>query len=304
MKQVYGPDSNFVYTGGMSSEQIGDCYEIIPLRVRAKDSCWYAIDCKRFDRSIGPSPLQCLHLEYKTIGAPKETVLAFKNRHSIQQGKTQNGIRYKRMAQVNSGDGDTSAGNSRIHLVLLESCPNVYGALVHGDDAVIYTDDIEAVCKWYREGDLDPVLAPEIDFCSGLFYPTADGIVLGPKIGRVLAKTFQSLNKFGDYTPWLRGTLLSIRASCSFVPILRVIVDTLLDRVGEGKVHRQRHHEYKSMAARSHECSADTFAFFEQRYGLTESDCLFYEDMLRDTLEIGMVLHHQVFIDLVRRDML
>jgi len=304
LKGVYGPESDFVYTGGLSSEQIGDCFEMIPIRTGATGACWHAIDCKRFDRSIGPSPLKCLYLEYKSIGAPAETLQAFKYRHSIQKGCTQHGIRYQRIAQVNSGDGDTSAGNSRIHLILLESCPHVYGALVHGDDSVVYTDDIDAVLRWYKAGDLDPVLAPDIDFCSGLFYPTNDGIVLGPKVGRVLAKTFQSLNKFDNYDPWLRGTLLSIRASCSFVPILRVIVDTLLDKVGHGKVFRSRSHEYKSMANRCHECTEDTFAFFEERYGLSESDCLFYEDMLRNTVEIGVVLHDQVFIDLVRRDML
>jgi hypothetical protein len=288
----------------MSSEQIGDCFEMIPERNTVVGASWHAIDCKRFDRSIGPSPLKCLYGEYKKVGAPAETLQAFKYRHSVQKGCTQNGIRYQRRAQVNSGDGDTSAGNSRIHLVLLESCPSVYGALVHGDDAVVYTDDIESVLEWYKGGNLDPVLAPEIDFCSGLFYPTADGVVLGPKVGRVIAKTFQSLNKFNDYDPWLRGTLLSIRASCSFIPILRVIVETLLDRVGHGKVHRSRSYDYKSMACRRHECCEDTFVFFEQRYGLSESDCLFYEDILRNTIEIGVVLHDQVFIDIVKRDLL
>lgn len=304
LKQVYGAESNFVYGGGMSAEQIGDCYEMIPLRAAVQGAGWHAIDCKRFDRSIGPSPLLQLYLEYKKIGAPLETLLAFSNRHGVQSGKTQNGIRYKRRAEVNSGDGDTSAGNSRIHLVLLESCPDVYGAIVHGDDAVIYTDNILAVCEWYRGGDLDPVLAPDIDFCSGLFYPTADGVVLGPKIGRVIAKTFQALNKFEDYDPWLRGVLLSIRSSCSFVPILRVIVETLLERVGHGKVYRKKSYEYKSMANRCHECSHDTFVFFEKRYGLSEADCYFYEAMLKSTLEIGMVLTDQVFIDLVYRDVI
>ena len=304
MMLVYGPSGNFVYTSGLSAETIGDCFTHIPIRIKHKGARWYAIDCKRFDRSVGPSPLHELYLEYKKCGAPVECLNAFANRHKEQFGATRNGIRYTRRAQVNSGDGDTSAGNSRIHLVLLESCPHAYGALVHGDDAVILTDDIEAVMDWYRKGDLVPVLAPEIDFCSGLFYPTNNGIVLGPKIGRVLAKGFQSMRKFESYRPWLRGVLLSIRNSSSFVPILRVLVETMLKRVGVGKVFRESNFKYKSLANSSHECSEETFAFFEKRYGISENGVLFYESMIRNTFRIGDILDDPVFLTLVERDVL
>lgn len=304
MMLVYGPGSNFVYTSGLSAEVIGDCFTHIPVRVKHEGARWYAIDCKRFDRSVGPSPLHELYLEYKKCGAPVECLNAFANRHKEQFGATRNGIRYTRRAQVNSGDGDTSAGNSRIHLVLLESCPHAYGALVHGDDAVILTDDIEAVMDWYRRGDLVPVLAPELDFCSGLFYPTNHGVVLGPKIGRVLAKGFQSMRRFDSYRPWLRGVLLSIRNSSSFVPILRVLVETMLTRVGVGKVFRENDFKYKSLAHSSHDCCEETFEFFEKRYGISENDVLFYESMIRNTFRIGDILDDPVFLTLVERDVL
>ena len=303
MMMMYGPDSNFVYTSGLSAEQIGYLFEIIPKRV-CHEACWHAIDCKRFDRSVGPSPLHQLYLEYEKCGAPKDCLLSFKNRHEQQSGCTRNGIRYTRHAQVNSGDGDTSAGNSRIHLVLLEACPHVYGCLVHGDDAVILTDDIEAVMSWYVLHDLVPVLAPGIDFCSSLFWPTADGIVLGPKLGRVLAKGFQSMRSFHDYEPWLRGVLLSTRNSGSFVPILRVLIEKLLLLVGKGRVFREHNYVYKSCVNSPHECSDDSFVFFENRYGIGKSDVLAMERDIMENFQIGDVLTGDVYLKIVERDIL
>jgi len=313
MMSCYGVDSDYVYTSGMSSEDIGLLFTTIPQRVvresnafsnNLKEPCWHAIDCKRFDRSVGPSPLLLLYQEYKRCGAPKDCLLAYKNRHKRQFGATRNGIRYARTAQVNSGDGDTSAGNSRMHLVMLEACPHVYGCLVHGDDAVILTNDIESVMAWYVLHDFVPVLAPDIDFCSSLFWPTADGIVLGPKVGRVLAKSFQSMRKFHEYEPWIRGVMLSTRFSWSFIPILRAINERFLHLLGDGKVQRDCDHVYKSRAVGEHECCTDTFAFFEERYSLSENEVLALEESIRNSLNIGDVLKDPAYLQIVKRDVL
>jgi len=300
LAKVYNTDGLFLYAGTRSAEEIGHFYDRIPEEVGG--GTWFALDCKRWDRSVGPTPLKMLFKEYKKCGAPIDCLHALKGRDKIRVGVTAGGIMFKRAGQVASGDGDTSGGNSRIHLVLLQACAAVKAAVVHGDDSMVYTNDVDAVLAQYVSGGFTPVLAPDVDFCSSLLWPTRDGSVLGPKIGRVLGKTFYCIHKFeGGYLPWLRGVCLSLERSCSFVPILRRLIPKLLKLCGEGKVWRESKHEYKSLANASHELCRDTWSFMEARYGLGESDTLAMEAEI-DRIHIGTCLTGPQWLKLVHRD--
>jgi hypothetical protein len=186
--------------------------------------------------------------------------------------------------------------------VLLEQLAKA--AIVSGDDALVFTDDINSILNLYRQGDFTPIVnTKEVDFCSSLFYPTTDGSVMGPKIGRVIGKTFHSMHKSsnGDYMPWLRGVCLSMKHTCSYVPILRVLIPRLLEISGEGKVWRDHGHQYKSMAVQSHDVCDETWEFMYERYGLGESDVLAIESKLR-TVELGRI-SYPVLLDIVKRDL-
>jgi hypothetical protein len=302
LMRTYGLDGDFMYAGGRSAEEIGSFKDRISWQYRETACEWFAIDCKRWDRSVGPTPLRLLNQEYAFLGAPRECLLAFADRGDVRTGVTQGGIKYKRTGQVSSGDGDTSGGNSRIHLVLLEQLAKA--AIVSGDDALVFTDDINGILNLYRQGDFTPIVnTKEVDFCSSLFYPTTDGSVMGPKIGRVIGKTFHSMHKSsnGDYMPWLRGVCLSMKHTCSYVPILRVLIPRLLEISGEGKVWRDHGHQYKSMAVQSHDVCDETWEFMYERYGLGESDVLAIESKLR-TVELGRI-SYPVLLDIVKRDL-
>jgi hypothetical protein len=304
LAKLYNFDGNYLYTGGLSAEEVGAFYDKINYMNANNDWKWFAIDCKRWDRSVGPTQLRMLKREYARCGAPRECLLALSDRHGERFGVTQNGIRFKRTGQVASGDGDTSAGNSRIHLVMLEACSDVRAAMVSGDDALVYTNNIDGVCDFYRCGGFTPIVnTNEVDFCSALFYPTMDGSVLGPKIGRVLGKTFHSMYKSpnGDYMPWLRGVCLSMQVSCSYIPILRVLVRRLLEIAGEGKVKHKQSYQYKSLAKYSHEVSEETWSFLYERYGLYETDILDIEAEL-EKVELGRT-YSPVLLDIIKRDL-
>lgn len=304
LARVYNLDGHYLYTGGRSAEEIGNFYDRIEHQYRGLGYEWKAIDCKRWDRTVGPRPMFLLKREYAKVGAGRDVLLTFANRHSKRYGVTQGGIRFVRTSQVSSGDGDTSAGNSRIHLVLLEACQCVKAAMVSGDDALVFTKNISGVEDCYRSGGFTPVVnIREIDFCSGLFYPTSSGTVLGPKIGRVLGKTFHSMYKSpnGDYMPWLRGVCLSMKMSCTFVPILRVLIPRLLELAGSGKVYREHSHQYKSLAVTSHEVCEETWSFMIERYDLDETDILAIESELQ-TAELGWT-YNPALISIIERDL-
>jgi len=299
---VYHPGGNFMYASSRSAEEIGNFYD--RHACEQEEGKWVAIDCSRWDRSVGPAALHTLNQAYKAAGAPRCLLDAFRDRGKIRHGKTSHGWKYSRAGQVSSGDGDTSSGNGWLHLMLLSNCSAVKAAAVSGDDAIIFTTDVDAVLTQYRAGGMDPVLAPDVDFCSSLFWPTNDGTVLGPKIGRFLAKTFYCVHKFdGGYMPWLRGVCLSLENTCSFVPILRVIVPRLLFLCGVGKVWRGEKYLYKSLAANQHSVVEETWAFMQDRYGLSESDVLAMEEQAAQ-ITIGSTLGGDDWIGLVTRDTL
>jgi len=300
LSTVYNSRGRFMYAGGASAEEVGRFYDHNP----AKDGySWVAIDCKRWDRSVGPVQMECLHHEYRHCGADDECLRALEGRDGVRTGVTSHGLRFKRVAQVASGDGDTSCGNSRLHLVMLETCDAVRAAVVSGDDAMILTNNVNTVLDRYREGGFVPVLADDTDFCSQLFWPTQDGTVLGPKIGRLLAKTFVSTKPFTHtkQLEWLRGNALGLRHSCSFVPILRVLIPRLLELTGKGKVWREDGYKYKVRANLRHVACNSTWDFFTNRYGIGEAEVLDMESEIA-CMQLGDVLSHPALVLIVDRD--
>lgn len=302
LRTTYPASGSFVYGGGCSSEELGEVIDRVTCQLTDDGGAWVAFDCKRFDRTVGPTPMRMLYREYVQCGAPTDCLAALAGRDGVRRGSTRNGIRYSRHAQVSSGDGDTTAGNSRIHLVLLEACPSVQAAIVMGDDAVVWTSDASEVATAYRQGGFEPKVSADLDFCSSLFWPSDQGTTLGPKIGRLIGKTFHSMNKIeGSYLRWLRGVCLGLDLSCSHVPILRVLIPHMLSLCGDGPVLRSDDFEYKTRSTERRCTTESTWDYMFERYSLSESDVLDMEaEILR--VDIGSVLVGQHWVDLVQRD--
>jgi len=303
--------SNLVYAAGMTGETLGAWYNrtthTLCRTTQGVVPYWVSIDCSRWDSTVGSGPLSGLHEDYKKSGMDDDALYALRDRDKKRRGKTASGIRYSSTAKVASGDGDTSCGNSRIHLVMLENCPNVKAAVVMGDDGLILTDDAGAVMRQYRAGGMIPVLSPDIDFCSQLLWPVrGGGHVLGPKIGRVLAKTFQcrlQLNE-AQHVAWLRSVCLGIHPSCSFVPLLRALVPRLLALVGEnGPLYDTGEWAEKLRAMEFHELSVETWEFFEDRYHIGRSVIQDLENEIRN-MPLGAVLTRSEYVRMVSRDLL
>jgi hypothetical protein len=301
MSELWNPqDSMFVYASGHSAEEIGAFIDAHP----AQDGYeWIAVDCRRWDSTLGPVPMELLFEEYRSCGAPPHVLQALCDRTGFRFGVTHAGIRYRRRAQVSSGDGDTSCGNSRCHLVLLQSNPAIKAAIVAGDDAVILTNSKDLVMQRYVAGGFKPKLAPEFDFCSSLFWPTADGTVLAPKIGRVLAKTFMNTRDLplDKQMQWLRGVALGLHNSTFHIPILRVVVARFIQLTTGHKAWFPREHEYKIMAQKPHESCTETLDFVAERYDLSYHEIELMEQEAK-TLQIGQVLGDS-WRELVSRDL-
>ena len=102
----------------------------------------------------------------------------------------------------------------------------------------------------------------DAEFCSGLFWPTTDGLVLGPKPGRLIPKMGFSLKELSE--DQVRGSFIGYQYNANHVPVLNDFIDHHLDVLGrEGP---RTITPYKIACSKMHKMSDKTIEFFENRY--------------------------------------
>lgn len=201
---------------------------------------------------------------------------------------------------MTSGSANTSCGNS-----LTTGCTidytfrqllgyKDYKMLVHGDDNLLVIkghipEDVlkekvktlkefmnklgfKIKCKtsyhWY-----------DVEYCSSLFWPTRNGYVLGPKIGKRLPKIGFSLRKLevGD----VKGMIIGLKCEANFIPVIRLYINKMFDLLKKvkSKDYVDKRSVYKSLASEIHSTCDDTNMFFFERYGTTveEAELMFRE---------------------------
>jgi hypothetical protein len=111
------------------------------------------------------------------------------------------------------------------------------------------------------------------EYCSGRFYPSTVGEIWGPKIGRLVAKTFWTDDKmtFLRARQHLRGIALGFKDDVNHIPVARAVVGKILqitEPLGNVKIVRQ---DYSIRVAQRGDANVDTYAMLESIYGLTKS---------------------------------
>jgi len=170
-------------------------------------------------------------------------------------------------------------------------------AAVNGDDNIVVTTPDwlvsvggeEGVRAHYERAGFDVTLSvnpfPYGDFCSQLFWPVLDEsvYVLGPKIGRTLGKTFFDF-RARPLARHAKTVATGLIETCSYVPILRAVVERTLQLTKGKKLLKQdwNVHE-KQRASRRHECDpARAASMMWFRYGLCWADVLELEKKIME----------------------
>lgn len=207
MCSTYWPDvttalqSRFVYTGGWTGDMIGLLF------THFVELGWavFEYDYSRYDG----------HNEEEAIGEECEyylPVLDADTRLALQlqletKGTTSSGVKFSCRGKVASGVINTSFGNTLRGFMIVSSYVDRYKIPVDsftvmqlGDDNIIFAKSPELWnAKRFEQHCLEMghkaegCLRPDPDFaeyCSMRFWNTGDQYVLGPKPGRILAKTF------------------------------------------------------------------------------------------------------------------
>lgn len=249
---------------------------------------------------------------YTQAGMPARITDAL-SRLSIPRGRVQGHdhvkFKGKRRRQI-SGRPDTTARNcanveAAMDYSLGPPSPQTYVLAVKGDDvyAIGFYDFVPEpsviAAKHAELGfDFDCRVTThdyDVEFASMVPYPSADGTVFGPKIGRCLGRGGWSV-KAETSDP--HGMAVSMEASVSHIPFLRQFY----------ALHRRLcrpagpYREWHILANEPHLSCPETYRFVEERYGLTAADEAAFAAKLATIRSLPAVIEWPRINEVVRRD--
>jgi len=317
------PRTNIIYISGLNAEQLGAAVEksidYLSMRGHVVHS---ESDASRFDARTGGEAVECKNRPYRRFKAKPAVRKLLAREVSI--GHTRHGVSYTMTYTIKSGEGDTSSGDSNINGTLskgvaeLADIPDAdWITFVAGDDN--YTimlgrhapkhADIN-VRVWtlagYRIEQLYVHSLYDVEFCSGRFYPTNDGIVFGPKIGRIIAKSFHSRTQYNDHMGrrWLRAVAQGLHKDTHFIPVLRVIIRKTIELTDDVQAIEIRPEE-KIHASAVHHASMETFEMLSHLYDLSVAQIAELEAWLDVKIKsLPCTISHPYLDKIIERDVL
>jgi hypothetical protein len=299
------------YTAGANAEQIGGAFGRAVDKVQAtgRRVKFLLDDQGNFDSTQTRFPQKTERRFINTYRPPKWCRHVLKRCKSVR-GISRHGIKYFIRYTKQSGMPTTSNGNSPLnagsHIDLARKAmraiavakgtdptvaelelPERCTLLVLGDDSLFVADEelIDAMATIGQQHFDDLGFEAKIiitdriemvEYCSGVFLPTADGYVWTQKPGRALSKMFWRLARSSPDTheQWLAAVAQSWNHDANHCPVLRQAT-WLAARLACGAVPTERVKADRPRAYKIHHPTPQTWLFMCRRYSVSE-------DMLRD----------------------
>lgn len=242
-KRKYGgADENLLIASGLTSDKIAEWMNSMHGAVLEND-------ISKFDSSICYELME-LEAWIFNLYSPPDAVKQLIQGNLNARGSTHGGIEYFIPGTRKSGDPYTSLGNSLLNLlmhVFIVSESRKISAIKakHSIKMVAAGDDNVSKCiypniPWkdsflrlgFKADCIPRVGLEDAEFCSNLFVRQDDKLYMCPKPGRVLAKLgcFRNLPKTVTKEQAIRGTVLGLYNSLSFIPAMKRLFDQILDR--------------------------------------------------------------------------
>jgi hypothetical protein len=223
-------------------------------------------DFSRFDKTIQAPALDFEQEIYEATNYfDKDALFVISNQRS-SRGRSRLQVHYNSPDGRNSGDPNTSCGNSMLNgMISMEILTEVlFGSSVPEDCLVrIEQEYLEYGLIAKSKISSDP---SQVEFCSKLFWPTSDGTVLGPKLGRVLPKMCYSIKQLNNQE--ILSTMKGWLIDGYFVPGFADIILTYFPSVATDTVSLYHESIYSAHCAKYHQATQSTHLFFEQRYDI------------------------------------
>ncbi len=310
LKQVWnGSNTNVCYVSGYTAEGLGRVFQKYLSDV-GPGAIFVDNDCGDFDSCVRELQYGFEFAVYEHMGIEKKymKLLRYQLRKKLKVMWTSPELSGKLMTiakiilnyRRNSGDGNTSCGNTIVNACLNRAIVglvfNTCKWMFLGDDMLCVAPNgtfIPSNDEFTRRGSelgfnckVSRRTRYTVEFASGRFYPTTGGIVWGMKIGRVLAKTFvcekdftKHLDPKDAYRRWFVGVARGLLKDTSFIPILRRLIPKIIDTYGTGD-EVEIVNEWKIRPSETHYANDETFDMLAEVYNLSPSEVLTLEDYI------------------------
>lgn len=309
--------SRLLYARSMLAEEIGDrISEFAQKHGGFQNIAFLVSDYKGFDGTT----------EYETLKPPNALLMSKATEPTTRDAlalrktnvKSAHGVKLKGKVQINSGKPTTNLEgtevNAAVAIVWMNQEPNGdYLALLMGDDNTTIVDAAhvnEARVEDFSRTATKLGLKPEAklvrhlwdaEFCSKLFYPVGERLIIGCKPGRVIRRLGYNLTTAGAAN--LRGAAISLIQCCNFIPFLQPYLKRILElTTGSKAVRDKRAEEWTFHTATLHEASEETYIFMYNRYGLTRSDEKDWINQLSQITKLPVVLSNRSVDMMIERD--
>jgi len=260
---------------------------------------YLVLDQSVYDAHQDQGALDFKLASYARSGVSAASLAAIR-RAATPRGRVQNmphvRFRGRRPRQISgwpiTTDGNCATSEAALDDVLGPPGWDSYAVVILGDDVLAITRPHLCTVQSVQAGMLRLGLEVtatvtthkhEVEFVSLVPYPTEDGTVFGPKIGRHLVRGGWSVAPESS-DPY--GMAISLEASVSFIPFLRQFYD--LHRRLCKPVHGIKPHA--RLARQPHQACPETYEFVQARYGLTEADERAFEALLAGVTSTPAVL--------------
>lgn len=242
--------------------------------------------------------------DYWVVQESRCSIDAFGLKHPIQL-----------RAEGPNGSGGTATSvdsGQRSHATAREACGRFEWSksmlAFNGDDNLLIIDHTRvhltveglhaAFAKLGHEADIFTSRDPfAVEFCQSLPYPVGDRIVWGPKIGRVLQRLPWALEHAHEDP---RGVAKGMLVSCSHIPFLTEYLHHVVEQVPT--TVQSIRPEYTLGSREWLRPTAETWAFVNARYGLTEAADLNDFKFLLERAKLGDVVAWRRMSDIVKID--
>nr|QKN88958.1 MAG: hypothetical protein [Picornavirales sp.] len=237
-------------------------------------------DFKVFDSSQVPPALKILRDFYVLCGLPDNIIGCLWRIHTKAPCNAKYFFFITGGHRI-SGLGDTLVGNTILNFIITSFVhPALEKMVGKGDDSVTDVEpwpDLETCADRFLslgfEAKLRIVNRNNVEFCSKLLIPVKGGYTMGPKIGRLIAKTFWCKHTNFDAKAQqnhLKSVVTGLWKDISHVPILNQLHPFVSFKPGIVN-------EYSLHNAKMYEPSLETVEYYSKRYGLSVSDLANYE---------------------------
>jgi len=109
----------------------------------------------------------------------------------------------------------------------------------------------------------------DAQFCSSRFYPTEDGVVMGPCPGKVISKFGYYVEKpeHVSVEQLLRGSAIGLYKQCYFIEPIRVLLDHIIEQTEGVNAYFTKNYDWALKTKNYHEPTGHTAAILDSVYG-------------------------------------